>query len=291
MFHLNSQILHSLLDGTATPNQLQRIRLHVRECRACAGRLEEWSDDHPSVAKRFPTLERGSGSASGVTAGGLVMMPMGSRILPAWLRPRQLLWAGLGLVLVGAASGVAWLLRPRSEVQTVVLPDSALPPLSPPDPSRFAGNTSAAPDTTAGTPEPTPRIEPLPVSDDFRAITGRDAVNRLGSPIRLIDGAEPDHFESGPPEAAPAAQRGAPLVRVVYRAPNEGRVHLDQQIIRADSTGFRPIDDSALENGDTVYREAGKRRSATWLDESGYLLTLSGPLTTAELRALIRRVR
>jgi hypothetical protein len=68
-------------------------------------------------------------------------------------------------------------------------------------------------------------------------------------------------------------------------------VHLDQQFIRADSTGFRPIDDPALENGDTVYREAGGRRSATWLDESGYLLTLSGPLTRADLQALIERVR
>jgi anti-sigma factor RsiW len=291
MFHLNSQILQSLLNGTVTPSQLQRIRQHVRECRACAGRLEEWSDDHPSVARRFPTLERGTADEARASSGGLVMMPMTSRILPAWLRPRQLIWTGVGLLLVGAASGAVWLLRPKSEVQTVVLPDSTRPPLQPPDPSRFAGNAAPAPDTPAAAAEAAPRIEPLPVSDDFRAITGRDAVNRLGSPIRLIDGVDPDHFESGPPGAAPGAQRGAPLVRVVYRAPNDGRVHLDQQFIRADSTGFRTIDDPALENGDTVYREAGGRRSATWLDESGYLLTLSGPMTRAELRTLIGRVR
>jgi hypothetical protein len=105
MFHLNSQILQSLLNGSVTPNQLQRIRQHVRECRTCAGRLEEWSDDHPSVARRFPTLERGAGDEARTTAGGLVMMPMASRILPAWLRPRQLIWTGVGLLLLGAASG------------------------------------------------------------------------------------------------------------------------------------------------------------------------------------------
>jgi hypothetical protein len=291
MFHLNSQVLQTLIDGTATPSALQRIRLHVRECRTCAGRLEEWSDDHPVVAERFPNLERGDGTSATLAAGGLVLMPSSSPVLPAWLRPRRLLWYGAGLLIVGAASGIAWLMRPMSEVQTVVMPDSALPPLHPPDPSQFPGNEATARDSTAGEAGASPRVEPLSVSDEFRAITGREAASRLGTPIRLLSGVDPDHFESGPPEAAPGAQRGATLIRVVYRAPDNGRVHLDQQLIRADSTGFRPIDDPALENGDTVYREAGGQRSATWLDEGGYLLTLSGPLSTAELRALIGRVR
>jgi hypothetical protein len=202
-----------------------------------------------------------------------------------------LLWYGASLLIVAAVAGIAWNLQPKHEVMTVTLPDSTLPPLRPPDPTTFEGNTEIPIDSAGGEAKRPPRVEPLPVSDDFRAITGREAAERLGGPIRLLGGVDPDHFEGGPPNASPSAQRGAPLVRVVYRAPDDGRVYLDQQLIRADSTGFRPIDDSALENGDTVYRDIGGRRSATWLDESGYLLTVSGPLTSAAIRELITRVR
>jgi hypothetical protein len=291
MFHLNNKLLQSLLDGTVATREVQRIKRHVRECRACAGRLEEWSDNHPEVARQFPHLEQHADSAVTLTEGGLVAIPTYGRALPAWLRPRRLLWYGAGLLLVGVVARTAWLLRPQHEVMTVTLPDSALPPLRPPDPSTFEGNAPPPGDAVSGETTRPRRVEPLLVSEGFRAITGREAADRLGGPIRLLDGVDPDHFESGPPGAAPAAQRGSPLVRVVYRAPDDGRVYLDQQLIRADSTGFRPIDDPALENGDTVYRDVGGRRSATWLDDRGYLLTLSGPLSSAAIRELITRVR
>jgi hypothetical protein len=291
MFHLSGKILQSLLDGTAGVTDVQRIRLHIRECRACARRLEEWSDDHPAVARQFPDIERYDDSAVTLTAGGLVVMPTPHRSLPGWLQPRRLLWLGGGLLIVGAIAGVAWMFRPQHEVMTVTLPDSTLPPLRPPDPTTFEGNAPNPVDSAGGDATRPHLVEPLPVSEGFRAITGREAADRLGGPIRLLDGVDPDHFESGPPGAAPAAQRGSPLVRVVYRAPDDGRVYLDQQLIRADSTGFRPIDDPALENGDTVYRDVGGRRSATWLDDRGYLLTLSGPLSSAAIRELITRVR
>ena len=291
MFHLSSKILQSMIDGTIAAREVQRIKRHVRECRACAGRLEEWSDNHAEVARYLPQLEQNADSAVTLTEGGLVAIPTYGRGLPGWLQPRRLLWFVGGLLIVGAIAGTAWMLRPQHEVMTVTLPDSALPPLRPPDPSTFEGNAATAADSAGGEVARPQRVERLPVSDDFRAITGREAADRLGGPIRLLDGIDPDHFEGGPPEAAPAAQRGSPLVRVVYRAPDDGRVYLDQQLIRADSTGFRPIDDPALENGDTVYRDVGGRRSATWLDDRGYLLTLSGPLTSAAIRELITRVR
>jgi hypothetical protein len=291
MFHLNNKILQSLLDGTIATGEVQRVKRHVRECRACAGRLEEWSDNHPAVARYFPHLEENANSAVTLTAGGLVAIPTYGRGLPAWIRPRRLLWYGAGLLIVGVVAVMAQGLQSKQEVMTVILPDSALPPLHPPDPSQFPGNTEEPRDSAGGEAHAPQRVEPLPVSDGFRAITGREAADRLGGPIRLLGGVDPDHFEGGPPNASPSAQRGAPLVRVVYRAPDNGRVYLDQQLIRADSTGFRPIDDSALENGDTVYRDIGGRRSATWLDESGYLLTVSGPLTSAAIRELITRVR
>lgn len=288
MFHLTPRHLQGLLDRSITTADVQRIRQHVRECRACARRLEEWRDDHPAIDRRYPNLERAPGTAVGVTAGGLVVMPGGGSTLPAWLRPRRLVWYSVGVLILGGAGSAAWMLRPHPEVMTVVMPDSALPRLKPPT---AAPDYGPAPDSGATGRETPPHVEPLPVSDEFRAITGREAVSRLGVPLRLIQGTDPDHFETGPPSAAPGAQRGAALVRVVYRAPDDGRVHLDQQFIRADSTGFRPIDDSNLENGDTVYRAKGTRRSATWLDDAGYLLTLSGPLTDTQLRALISQVK
>lgn len=289
MFHLNAQHLKSLLAGKIPAAEVHRIRLHIRECRVCARRLEEWRDDHPAVDGRFADLERDPDSAVAYTVGGLVVMPASDGSLPAWLRPRRLLAvAGVLLVLGGLAWG-AWLLRPKPEVLTVVLPDSVLPPLQTPDAREIYGPTPT--DTAGESPPALPQIEPLAVSDEFQAITGRDAVNRLGGPVRLISGIDPDHFEGGPAAAAPWAQKGAPLVRVVYRAPDNGRVYLDQQLIRPDSTGFRPIDSPALENGDTVFRDTGGRRSATWLDQDGYLLTLSGPLSELNLRALIDRVR
>jgi hypothetical protein len=291
MFHLSSKILQSMIDGTIAAREVPRIKRHIRECRACAGRLEEWSDNHPEVARYFPHLDQNAESAVTLTAGGLVAIPTYGRGLPAWFKPRRLLWFGAGLLMVGGVAALAWVLRPKHEVMTVTLPDSTLPPLSPPDPTTFEGNAANPGDSAGREAKPPQRVEPLPVSEGFRAITGREAAERLGGPIRLLEGIDADHFESGPPEAAPAAQRGSPLVRVVYRAPDEGRVYLDQQLIRADSTGFRPIDDPALENGDTVYRDEGGRRSATWLDDRGYLLTLSGPLPSAAIGELITRVR
>jgi len=75
MFHLSDRLLAKLIDGSATTADLQRIRRHVDECRACARRLEEWRDNFAEVDERFPELAVDAGPLATVHAGGLVMLP------------------------------------------------------------------------------------------------------------------------------------------------------------------------------------------------------------------------
>jgi hypothetical protein len=98
--------------------------------------------------------------------------------------------------------------------------------------------------------------------------------------------------EIGPASAVPGAQRGLDVVRVVYRAPNGGRILVDQQLIPADSSGFRPIDDPALENGETAYGTSSTGVSvATWLDEEGYRISVVVQAPVDSLKRLVQRVQ
>jgi hypothetical protein len=90
----------------------------------------------------------------------------------------------------------------------------------------------------------------------------------------------------------PGAQRNLEVIRVVYRLGTNGRLTLDQQRIPVDSSGFRPIEDAALESGETVFRTTQDgAASAIWLDEGGYRLALSGRISQDSLRTLLGRVR
>jgi hypothetical protein len=159
-----------------------------------------------------------------------------------------------------------------------------------PDPGRSMPAHSAA-----TTPEPSPAPEPvaqLPVSPRFRAVPVAEATQRLGGPLRLLRGLDPDHVEVGPASAVPGAQAGLNVIRVVYRAPDGGRMLLDQQLIPADSSGFRPIDDPALESGQTAFGTAATGVSvATWLDEDGYRISLVAQAPVDSLRRLVPLVR
>ncbi len=132
----------------------------------------------------------------------------------------------------------------------------------------------------------------IPVSPRFRAVGSGEASLRLGGRLRLLSGLEPDHVEIGPASAVPGAQRGLDVVRVVYRAPDGGRILLDQQLIPADSSGFRPIDDPALENGETAYGTSSTGVSvATWLDEEGYRISVVVQAPVDSLKRLVQRVQ
>jgi len=150
---------------------------------------------------------------------------------------------------------------------------------------------SAAPREPAPPPAPEPAPQ-LPVSPKFRAVPVSEATQRLGGALRLLGGLDPDHVEIGPASAVPGAQAGLNVVRVVYRSPSGGRMLLDQQLIPADSSGYRPIDDATLENGQTAFGTAANGVSvATWLDEGGYRISLVAQVPVDSLRKLVPLVR
>lgn len=74
MFHLNERLLEKLVSGSAPVSDVERIRHHVRECRGCARRLEEWRDAYAEVDYAYPELAHPD-SATRLTAGGMVVVP------------------------------------------------------------------------------------------------------------------------------------------------------------------------------------------------------------------------
>ena len=80
MFHLNERVLEKLVSGSAPVSDVERIRHHVHECRACARRLEEWRDAYAEVDHAYPELAQAD-SATTLTAGGMVVV---SSDRPKW---------------------------------------------------------------------------------------------------------------------------------------------------------------------------------------------------------------
>lgn len=133
---------------------------------------------------------------------------------------------------------------------------------------------------------------PMPVSSNFRRVTLAEASQRLGGQVRLIEGVSLDHVEVGPSTAVPGSQAGLDVVRVVYRGTTGARILLDQQLIPVDASGFRPLDDPALENGETAFGTAPNGVSVgTWLDNDGYRISLVARASVDSLRRLVPLVR
>jgi preprotein translocase subunit Sec61beta len=304
MFHLNDATFQKLMGHRLRPSDLDKIRRHVEKCRACARRLEEWRDNFAEVDRLFPELSLPI-PAPTYTAGGIVVLPSGEEENRTRIDPRVVLWAGgFVLVLLAAVFGVSrWLAAPDEGVATVAgfpppgPPEKSLPtvPLAEPDPGRVPG--AAAPEapipavnTEPLTSEPPP--PPLPTSPRFSRSRFTEATQRLGGPLRLIAGLDYDHIETGEPSAAPGAQSRLLVVRVVYRAGDGGRILLDQQLIPADSSGFRPIEDPRLESGEPVFGTwPGGETVATWLDDGGYRLSLAVRAPVDSLKKLLSLVR
>jgi hypothetical protein len=334
MFHLNDRTLERLVTGSASIIEVDRIRRHIEECRACARRLEEWRDTFPEVDQHFPSLAHEFRPLSAATAGGLVLVPPSEPRRSRFLDLANILWGlavvlalmvGYGLSKLGQeefpeepqmssfAYGATGYPRADTARRTAPVP---LPPRQPvgardtvpdaPDPAPESTVTRPATERESLAPEPSTRgaataepeatgpaaPPPLPISRGFARIPRVEAARRLGGPVRGIRGLEPDHYEVGPPTAAPGAQKNIDVVRVVYRTGVNGRLILDQQAIPVDESGFRPIDDPALESGETVYR-AGPDGSntAVWLDEAGYRLALTARVSQDSLRRLVARVQ
>ena len=320
MSHLEERILDKLVSGTATPNDVQRILNHVGDCRACARKLEEWRDNFAEVDERYPDLAIEMMPLATVTPGGLVLMPHGEEPKRRFeVDLSTLLWIGAVLLalVVGygasrlrqssegmiasagsggqAESGLATSAAPR--VPAVTAPATALPhdtssATTPPpvmtEPAQVPAlrptvPTRAAVDTTPSR---------LALSPNFKPLSRSEAVRRLGGPVRFIQGHSVDHLEVGSASAVPGAQTGLDVIRVVYRTAGGGRILLDQQLIPADSSGFRPIDDPTLESGETAYGTSPSGVSvATWLDEAGYRMSLVAQLPLDSIKQLVPLVR
>lgn len=122
----------------------------------------------------------------------------------------------------------------------------------------------------------------------LRQIEMEEAVRTLGGSIRLIDGLTPERMLTG---------RGAgddltSFVRVVYQDPPGRELWLDQR--RGASFGNREERSDAATAwlpGDTlVTPEPNGARSLSWVDQTGFLLRLTGFLDTDSLVLLRGRV-
>lgn len=328
MFHLNDRLLEKLIDGSASGSEVNRIRSHTESCRACARRLEEWRDNYQELDQHFPELATESGPAATVTPGGLVLMPSVEEPKRRWeLELSTLLWIATVLMALLVGYGASRLRQPNegmavanrgttptpapAPATTPIPPATGLaaggataPPESRPAPASTAPSTtpvvtSSASRATPPRPTPpavepsrTPEPKPLSVSPRFRAVGAREASLRLGGRLRMVAGLDPDHIEVGPASAVPGAQAGLDVVRVVYRTADGGRILVDQQLIPADSSGFRPIDDPTLESGETAYGTSPTGVSvATWLDEEGYRISVVAQAPVDSLKRLVQRVQ
>jgi hypothetical protein len=297
MSHLNEHTLEGLITGAASPADVQRLRRHVEACRACARRLEEWRDNFSEIDQRYPELVMDTEPRAAVITEGLVLIPPTGSDRRFEIDLTTALWIGAVLMAVLVGYGTYRLRETREVVDATTLypqlsaePESrragAMPPIpSAPEPDSLPSAEPAPP------PEEKPRPPSLPVSSGFSAARNAEATRKLGGRVRTIRGLEPDHIEVGPATAAPGALPDVPVIRVVYQTAADDRIVFDQQLVPADSSGFRPIDDSRLESGDVLYESSPSGISvATWLD-NGYRLSLAMQAPVDSLKKLVARVR
>ncbi len=302
MFHLNDRVLERLVTGKASSTDVDRIRRHVNRCRACSRRLEEWRDNFVEVDQNFPELAADMAPAATVTAGGLVLMPPSEPRRGFPLDFATLLWGVAGILAIVVGYGLVRLNIAANDNQELAFRTDSQATVIAPRPVVPGSTATEGPAPPIHRPEPPdrpvdrgPQDEGPPalgISPRFAAVSRSDAVRRLGGALRGVSGLTPDHYEIAPPGVVPGAQRNLEVIRVVYRLGTNGRLTLDQQRIPVDSSGFRPIEDAALESGETVFRTTQDgAASAIWLDEGGYRLALSGRISQDSLRILVNRVR
>jgi hypothetical protein len=297
MSHINDRTLESLITGSASPSDVQRLRRHTEGCRACARRLEEWRDNFAEVDQRYPELATDVGPVATSSSDGLVLLPSTGHDRRFEVDLTTALWVGAVLMAVLVGYGTYRLRESREVVDATTLypqltaePESrrtgAMPPIPPATGKDSLARRGSVP-TTAVAPKP----PALPVSAEFRLARLSEAARSLGGPVRTIRGLEPDHIEIGPSTASPGSLPGVPVIRVIYQTDGGGRMTLEQQLIPADSTGFRPVDDASLESGAVTYGSTPSGVSvATWLDKDGCRLSLAMQGPVEVLKQLVSRV-
>jgi hypothetical protein len=189
MYHLNERLLEKLVSGSAPVSDVERIRHHVRECRACAQRLEEWRDAYAEVDYAYPELAHAD-TATTLTAGGIVVVPSDEE--RHWALPRlnfaNMLWIVALLMALVVGYG-ANRLRSANDGFEPVASARARPPR--PETGTGAGVPMplATPSDTLirvnqGAPAAAPPTEPAPLdeSDEPEAAPPRVRAYRPESP-------------------------------------------------------------------------------------------------------------
>jgi hypothetical protein len=331
MFHLTERTLSKLLDGTASDRDVERMLRHAGGCRSCGRQLEEWQDNFRELEETYPALATDHGNGRGTGSGGLILVPSDEPHRRMRFDLTTLLWFGAVGMAVVVGYGASRLRHPSDGMDTppvAIAPARAgatprpVPPSAPetvlsrpvdpgpsdpphplptPPPARRSPSPASEPGGSVDPPRitraapPSAAPAPKPASSagaKFQAVTLNEASRRLGGPVRTIAGLAPDHIEVGPASGVPGAQPHLDIVRVVYLAGDGQRILLDQQLIPADANGFRPIDDPTLESGLTAYGTAPNGVSvATWLDETGYRLSLAAKVPVDSLKVLAAQVR
>jgi hypothetical protein len=309
MSHLNESTLGQLLSRDISPRDKARIQHHIERCRACARRLEEWRDNFQQVDEVLPEVPHLEVPSTTLTPGGVVVVPAeagedvreGSIARALWIAVAVMVvvvayaagGARRGVPVSGGYASAREFPSVRAEEGTenpgpvsLAANGNQRPGARPTDPPR--GQRSADPlSPTRGSSE-----SQLSVSPGFSRVGLAEAVRRLGGPIRTISGLQPDHLEAASAKAVPGALKGLDVVRLVYQAPEGGRIMVDLQRIPADSNGLRPIDDPALESGETKFSTGpGGSHVATWLDDQGYRISVTARLPEDSLRGWVQRIQ
>jgi hypothetical protein len=324
MTHLDERTLERLLNREMSTRDIEAVLLHADDCRDCARKLEEWRDHFEEMASIIPEKVRNSQAAMAFPQAFVLVSPDDA---PAKRRfdATSLLWvAAVGLALIvgysasrlnhRAADGLAINptaetdpppegTRPGTLVDTMDQSENTPPVVIDSAAAADAPDTNPAPAKPAPTqPKPapsdaesrlaaTPGKPPQPPTSRFERIALGEASRRLGA-VRFVSNLSPDHLEVGPGSEVPGAQKNLDVVRVVYLSRDGSRILLDQQRMPVDESGFRTINDAALENGDTLYGSTSQGVSvATWVDSEGFRLSLAARASTDSLRKLVQAVR
>jgi hypothetical protein len=332
MAHIDERTLEQLLNHKMSRLDIDVVLAHAAECRGCGHRLEEWRDHFEEIATLLPDPQSSPQpmalpaafvlvpdnpaprhrfdltnllwiaavalalivgySASRLqrnSSDSLATSPIGAD--PMAEAPQNLAMSkdSLASPSIDTNARTADTNARTADSAKADTPSARPAQPEPAPPPRTTTTKAPAPAASMGA---SPKPDASVTMPGFRRVALGEASRRLDGGVRFLTNLNPDHVELGPGSGVPGAQASLDVVRVVYNTPDGSRILLDQQRIPLDESGFRPINDAALENGDTLFGSSAQGVSvATWVDDDGYRMSLALRAAPDSLRKLIRRVR
>jgi len=202
MFHLSEDTLEKLVSGSATSSEVQRIRRHVGDCRACARRLEEWRDNFAEVDETFPELTLMDEPSTTVTPGGLVIVPSSVPQRRFELDFANILWVVALLMALLVGYGASRLRSSNDGLSALGPGDGAMVRSSAlPDSAASAAAARATPQQSPATDPPARRPADPPDPAPSRPATGIvEQPARAASPALTPASEPPASREPSPAE-------------------------------------------------------------------------------------------